>query len=153
MSSSLDHDVLKADLDAAAHALGVTIEAGQRSEVGDDDKIIRSRVLEVRLPKPTNISARFVREGLIARAKKLFIEEVEVGSSWFDDHVFVITSTKEATGRLLGERRVQLALILLVDKTRSVEIEGDVVRVCDQNALDDGRDASAELLALAAHLM
>ena len=45
--------------------------------------------------------ARFVREGLIERAKKLFVDEVEVGSSWFDDHVYVVTSTREATAALL----------------------------------------------------
>ncbi len=153
MPLSLDHDLLRADLDAAARTLGLSIQTQEHTEASEGGRITRSRVLEVRLPKASHVYARFVREGLVARAKKLFVDEVEVGSAWFDDHVFVITSSKEATARLLAERRVQLALIMLVDETRSVEIDGDCVRVRDEDAPDDGRDASAELLALAAHLI
>ena len=97
--------------------------------------------------------ARFVREGLVERAKKLFVDEVEVGSSWFDDHVYVVTSTREATAALLENKRVQQALILLVNPSRTVEVDRDTVRVVDDDALDDGRDTSAELLALVAHLV
>jgi hypothetical protein len=90
---------------------------------------------------------------LLERAKKLFREEVEAGSAWFDDAVYVLTSTREATARLLEHARVQQALILLVDPTRHVEIAEDSVCVVDSDAADDGRDASAELLALVAHLV
>ncbi len=153
MTLSLDHDNLKSDLEAAARALGVSIRSEERNEAGEGARVTRSRVQEVRLPKASQVRARFAREGLIARAKKLFVEEVEVGAAWFDDHVFVITSTKEATAHLLSERRVQVALVMLVDETRTVEIDGDVVRVHDDDAPDDGRDAAAELLAVVAHLV
>jgi hypothetical protein len=44
---------------------------------------------------------------------------------------------------------VQQALLLLVDATRSVYVHGNVLRVVDEDAPDDGADAKAELLALA----
>lgn len=149
----LDHAVLKADLAAAQRALGVTIERidGERY-VDADGRVVRSRTLQVKLPRPTGIRACFVREGLIERVKKLFVHEVEVGCAWFDDHIYVITSTKEATAAWLASQRVQQALILLVDSTRHVQLDNDVLRVVDEEARDDGRDASAELLALVAHL-
>ncbi|MFT3925702.1 MAG: hypothetical protein QM778_24385 [Myxococcales bacterium] len=149
----LDHDLLKADLAAAQEELGVVIRSEQTTHAGDGGRMVRERVLEVKLPKRSPVCARFVREGLIERAKKLFVDEVEVGSSWFDDHVYVVTSTREATSALLESERVQQALILLVDPSRHVEVDHDTVRVVDDDALDDGRDASAELLAFVAHLV
>jgi hypothetical protein len=153
MTRQLDHDVLKADLDAAQAALNVRIERDEQKEVGEGGRVLRTRTLKVRLPKPGPVSARFVREGLVERARKFFTDEVEVGSPWFDDHVYVITSTREATARFLANVRVQQALILLVDPTRCVTVEPDLVCVIDEDAPDDGRDASAELLALVAHLL
>jgi hypothetical protein len=149
----LDHDVLKADIEGSARRLGVELVRGEQEEPAENGRVLRERSLEVRLPNKSGISARFVREGLVERAKKLFVHEVEAGCSWFDDHVYVVTSTREATERLLSHKRVQQALILLVDPTRHVCIDDDVVRVIDEDAPDDGRDASAELLALAAHLV
>jgi hypothetical protein len=149
----LDHDVLKADLEGAQAELGVTIRNEQNTTVGDGGRVVRERTLEVKLPRRSPVCARFVREGLVERAKKLFVDEVEVGSSWFDDHVYVVTSTREATSALLENKRVQQALILLVDPSRTVEVDRDTVRVVDDDALDDARDASAELLALVAHLL
>lgn len=153
MTLSLDHDKLKADLDGAARTLGVSVRSVQRNEVCETTRVTRIRLLEVRLPKPCGIRARFVREGLVARARKLFADEVEVGAAVFDDHVFVITGTQAATARLLERKRVQVALLMLVDGTRSVEIDHDVIRVHDDDAPDDGRDATAELLAIVAHVL
>jgi len=149
----LDHDALKADLEGAQAELGVTIRSQQGPRVGEGGRVTRERTLEVKLPKRSPVCARFVREGLVERAKKLFVDEVEVGSSWFDDHVYVVTSTREATSALLENKRVQQALILLVNPSRTVEVDRDTVRVVDDDALDDGRDTSAELLALVAHLV
>ena len=150
---NLDHDVLKADLEAAAQALGVSILSEERKHAGDNGRVIRERTLVVRLPKPTAVEARFVREGLVERAKKLFVDEVEAGCTWFDDHVYVVTSTREATEQLLSHKRVRQALILLVSPSRHVVVQRDAVHVVDEDAPDDGRDASAELLALLAHLL
>jgi hypothetical protein len=150
---NLDHDVLKADLAAAETQLGVEIRSEQQAGSNGNGRPLRGRLLEVKLPVRSPICARFVREGLVERAKKLFVDEVEVGSSWFDDHVYVVTSTREATAAFLQDQRVQQALILLVDPSRHVEIDHDSVRVIDDDAQDDGRDASAELLALVAHLV
>ena len=149
----LDHDVIKADLAQAQAELGVEIRIEQSTGATDGGRVVRERTLEVKLPKRSPVCARFVREGLIERAKKLFVDEVEVGSSWFDDHVYVVTSTREATAALLENKRVQQALILLVDPSRHVEVDRDTVRVIDDDAVDDARDASAELLALVAHLV
>jgi hypothetical protein len=149
MTISDEHHLLKADLDAAAQALGVTVRRDQRL----DDHGKRQRVIEVTLPAPTPITARFVRENLARRAEKLFVKEVEVGSSWFDDLIFVITSTRKETAALLAHKRVQQALILLVDDDRHVAIEGNTLKLVDGDAIDDGRDAMAELLALAHHLV
>jgi hypothetical protein len=149
----LDHDVLKADLEGAQAELGVTIRNEQTTSASEGGRVVRERTLEVKLPKRSPVCARFVREGLVERAKKLFVDEVEVGSSWFDDHVYVVTSTREATSALLENKRVQQALILLVDPSRTVEVDRDTVRVVDDDAIDDARDASAELLALVAHLL
>jgi|GEM_PF-4233264 len=149
----LDHDFLKADLEGAQQELGVAIRVEQHDEPGDGGRLVRARTLEIKLPKRSPVCARFVREGLIERAKKLFVDEVEVGSSWFDDHVYVVTSTRGATEALLEHKRVQQALILLVDPSRHVEVDHDTVRVVDEDAADDGRDASAELLAFVAHLV
>jgi hypothetical protein len=153
MDWELDHAVLKADLAAAEQALGVSVQRSQESTIADEGRLVRARTLEVRLPKRSGIRASFVREGLLERVKKLFVDEVEVGCAWFDDHIYVISSTREATEAWLASPRVQQALILLVDATRHVDIDEDVVRVIDEDARDDGRDASAELLALVAHLV
>jgi hypothetical protein len=147
----LDHAKLKADLEGAQRALGITLRRDQKSHI-EDGRVVRARTLEAKLPQPASVCASFVREGWIERAKKLFVDEVEVGSCWFDDLVYVVTSTNEATTNFLSRPRVQQALILLVDETRHVEVARDMVRVVDEDARDDGRDASAELLALAAHL-
>ncbi len=149
----LDHDALKADLERAQAELGVTIRSEQSSQLREGGRVVRARTLEVKLPTRSPVCARFVREGLVERAKKLFVDEVEVGCSWFDDHVYVVTSTREATSALLENKRVQQALILLVAPLRTVEVDRDTVRVVDDDAEDDGRDASAELLALVAHLV
>jgi hypothetical protein len=154
MPVSLEHHLLKADLDGAAHSLGVVIERNDAPNMSDGGgRAARTRVLRAKLPEATDVCARFVREGFLERAMKLFVDEVEVGASWFDDLVYVVTSTPAATSELLKERRVQQALVMLVDPTRSVEIEGYEVRVIDEDAPDDGRDAMAELLALSAHVM
>jgi hypothetical protein len=148
MTISDEHHLLKADLDGAAAALGVTIQREQKL----DDKGRRQRIVVVTLPTPTAVVARFVRENLARRAEKLFVHEVEVGSAWFDDLIFVITSTREATSAFLAHKRVQQALILLVDDDRHVEVAGNELRLVDDDTVDDGRDALAELLALANHL-
>jgi hypothetical protein len=153
MPVSLEHHTLKADLQGAARALDIVIERDDEKVPPEGGgRVLRTRVLRARLPHPTDVCARFVREGFLERAKKLFVDEIEVGSSWFDDLVYVVTSTPGPTAALLKERRVQQALVLLVDPTRSVEIEELEVRVIDEDAPDDGRDALAELLALAAHV-
>jgi hypothetical protein len=148
MTHSDEHHVLKANLDAAAAALGVTVQRTQQL----DDHGRRQRAVVVTLPAPTPVCARFVRESFLRRAEKLFVKEVEVGSAWFDDLIFVITSTREATAAFLAHKRVQQALILLIDDDRHVQVEGDELRLVDSDARDDGRDALAELLALATHL-
>ena len=144
-----EHHVLKADLDGSAEALGVTVRREQKL----DDKGRRQRVVVVTLPAVTPVSARFVRENLARRAEKLFVNEVEVGSAWFDDLIFVITSTREQTAAFLAHKRVQQALILLVDDDRHEEVEGNELRLIDDDTVDDGRDALAELLALANRLV
>jgi hypothetical protein len=149
MPISDEHHLLKADLEGAARQLGVTIE--RKQSIGDDGA--RAREVQLTLPKPTGIRARFVREDLIRRAEKLFVDEVEVGSAWFDDLIFVITSTRAETAAFLADKRVQQALILLVDEDRHVQVDGDKLCLIDEDARDDGRDALAELLALAHHLV
>lgn len=153
MPISLEHDALKADLDGAAAALGVAVLRKDVREPSLSGRVDRQRTLTVKLPAPSAVHARFVREGLLERAKKLFVEEVEVGSTVFDDLIYVVTDTKEATSALLRKQRVQQALLLLVVETRFVEIEGSELRVVDSDSPDDGRDATAEALAIAAHLL
>jgi hypothetical protein len=153
MQISLEHDRLKADLTGAAQALGVKVVRNENKRASLTGRMDRQRILVVGLPKPTSVHARFVREGLLERAKKLFVDEVEVGSAVFDDLIYVVTTTRQATEALIMHGRVQQALLLLVDETRSVEIEGDELRIVDDDAPDDGRDATAEALAIAAHLL
>jgi hypothetical protein len=148
MTISDEHHLLKADLEGAAQALGVTVTREQRVE--DSGK--RVREVTVTLSKPSRVVARFVRENALRRAEKLFVKEVEVGSAWFDDLIFVITSTREATGAFLAHKRVQQALMLLVDDDRCVEVQGSTLKLVDVDTHDDGRDAVAELLAIAVHL-
>ena len=76
-----------------------------------------------------------------------------MGSAVFDDLIYVVTSTRDATAALLEHGRVQQALLLLVDESRHVEVEGNEIRIVDDDARDDGRDATAEALALAAYLI
>jgi hypothetical protein len=149
MAISDEHHLLKADLEGAARELGVTIE--RKHVTSDHGK--RVREVELTLPRPTEVCARFVREDLIRRAEKLFVDEVEVGSAWFDDLIFVITSTRAATAAFLADKRVQQALILLVDDDRHVQVDKDKLLLIDEDTNDDGRDALAELLALAKHLL
>jgi hypothetical protein len=153
MPISLEHDRLKADLAAAQNALGVRVEKSETNMPSITGRNARERVVCVTLPKSSNINARFVREGLLERAKKWIVDEVEVGSAIFDDLIYIITNTREATSALLMHPRVQQALLLLVDETRHVEIEGEQLRVVDDYAPDDGKDALAEALAIAAHLV
>jgi hypothetical protein len=148
MTISDEHHLLKADLEGAASALGVTVTREQHLD--DDGK--RVRLVSVALPTPTRVNAKFVRENALRRAEKLFIKEVEVGSAWFDDLIFVITATRSETAAFLAHKRVQQALILLVDDDRHVEISGSTLKLFDADTRDDGRDATAELLALAVHL-
>jgi hypothetical protein len=149
MRISDEHHVLKADLDGAARALGVEVRREQ--SLGDGGR--RVRTLTVVLPEPTAVRARFVRENLLRRAEKLFVNELEVGSAWFDDLIYVITGTREETAAFLAHKRVQQALMLLVDEDRWVEVSGSELKMVDEDAADDGRDARAELLALAQHLL
>jgi len=149
MRISDEHHVLKADLDGAARALGVEVLREQQL----DDMGRRVRTLTVSLPEPTPVRARFVRESFLRRAEKLFVKELEVGSAWFDDLIFVITTTREDTARFLAHKRVQQALVLLVDEDRWVEVSGSELKLIDEDAGDDGRDARAELLALAQFLL
>jgi hypothetical protein len=149
MAMSDEHHILKADLDGAAKALGVSLRREQHA----NEHGRTTRVITLELPEPTPVRARFVRESLLRRAKKLFVDEVEVGSAWFDDLIYVITSTRESTAQFLRERRVQQALIMLVDDDCCVEIEQQTVRLIDEDASPEGRDALAELLALATHLL
>lgn len=153
MPISLEHDALKADLKGAADALGVQITRVDQKQPSLTGRVDRQRRLTISLPAPGPVSARFVREGLLERAKKLFVREVEVGSALFDDLIYIVTDTAQATGQLLAKQRVQQALLLLVDETRYVEIEGNELRVIDEDSPDDGRDATAEALAIAAHLL
>lgn len=148
MTISDEHHLLKADLEGAAEALGVTITREQHL----DEQGKRVREVSLTLPIATPVNARFVRENALRRAEKLFVKEVEVGSAWFDDLIFVITSTREETAAFLAHKRVQQALILLIDDDRSVEVQGQLVKLVDTDTRDDGRDAVAELLALAVHL-
>jgi hypothetical protein len=153
MDISLEHDALKADLKGAAAALGIEVDRVDAKQPSMTGRIDRQRTLTLRLPAAVQVSARFVREGLLERAKKLFVEEVEVGSALFDDLIYVVSDTPERTRALLAAPRVQQALLLLVDETRYVEIEGNELRVVDSDSPDDGRDAIAEALAIAAHLL
>jgi hypothetical protein len=153
MTISLEHDKLKADLSGSAAALGVKVVRNEIKRASLTGRLDRHCTLMVALPKATQINARFVREGFLERAKKLFVDEVEVGSAVFDDLIYVVTSTRDATAALLEHGRVQQALLLLVDESRHVEVEGDEIRIVDDDARDDGRDATAEALALAAFLM
>lgn len=148
MTLSDEHHVLKADLDGACQALGVTVQREQRTENGSI-----ARTVTVTLPHSVPVRARFVRESFLRRAKKLFVSEVEVGSAWFDDLIYVMTTTREATAAFLQPKRVQQALMLLVDEERHVQIDGNVLKLVDSDARDEGRDALAELLALAKHLL
>jgi hypothetical protein len=152
MPISLEHHELKADLVGAASALGVSIACDESRDSDGDGAGTRRRVLTAALPRPTGVAARFVNQGILERAKKVFLNEIEVGSSWFDESIYVSTSTREATEKALENPRAQQALILLVDPSRRVEIEDTVIRVSDDDVRDDGRDATAELLALAACL-
>ena len=149
MPISDEHHLLKADLPGAMKALGVTVSREQRD--GEHGRLCR--IVTVTLPEPTAVRARFVRESFLRRAEKLFVSEVEVGSAWFDDLIFVITTTRATTAEFLSEKRVQQALILLVDEERRVEVEERTLRLVDGDARDEGRDALAELLALASHLI
>lgn len=153
MDISLEHDALKADLKGAAAALGVEVKRVDVKQLSLTGRLDRQRTLVLRLPAVSPANARFMREGLLERAKKLFAAEVEVGSALFDDLIYVVTDTPAETAALLAKPRVQQALLLLVDETRYVEIEGDQLRVVDSDSPDDGRDATAEALAIAAHLL
>jgi hypothetical protein len=147
MTISLDHSELKNDPEGAARALGVVLS---RHEEQSDEA--RRRVLEARLPKSAGVEARFCHEGLLTRLRRLFADEVEAGESLFDDHVFVATSTRESTAALLSQPRAQVALMMLINPSRYVEVLGDLVRVVDDDAQSSERDVCAELLALAALL-
>jgi hypothetical protein len=147
MTISLDHSELKNDPEGAAKALGVVLSRHE-----EQAENTRRRVLEARLPKSAGIEARFCAEGLMTRLRKLFGDEVEVGESLFDDHVYVATSTRESTTALLSRPRAQVALMMLVNPSRYVEVLGDLVRVVDDDAQSSERDVCAELLALAALL-
>jgi hypothetical protein len=153
MSISLQHHDLKADPQAAATAMGVTLGRQDSRETSENGRLCTRRVLTAMLPKPCGVQARFVHQGFVERAKKLFVNEVEVGSTFFDEGIYVSTDTREATQRLLESKRTQQALLLLVDPSRYVEVESSVVRVSDDDVHDDGRDATAELLALAGCLL
>lgn len=153
MEISLEHDKLKADLKGAAEKLGVKVISQEQRRPSLTGRVDRQVLLTVALPREQPVHVRFVQEGFLERAKKLFFEEVEVGSAVFDDMIYVVTTTREATAALLAHERVQQALLLLVDETRHVEIEGAEIRVLDSDAPGDSRDATAEALALAAHLV
>jgi len=153
MDISLEHDKLKADLKGTAAALGVQIVREESMHPSVSGRADREVQLVISLPKPVSLHVRFVHEGFLERAKKLFVEEVQVGSAEFDDLIYVVTTTREATLALLAHQRVQQALLKLVGERRHVEIEGAELRVLDSDAPGDYRDVTAEALALAAHLL
>jgi len=149
MTQALEHHVLKADPYGIAKNAEITLESNETVEPSVSGRSQRTRIYKATLPGPTGLEARFVHEGWLERAKKHFVDEVEVGCADFDDAIFVVTSTRAQTAAFLGSPRVQQALLLLVDATRSVYVHGNVLRVVDEDAPDDGADAKAELLALA----
>jgi hypothetical protein len=149
MDHALEHHVLKADISGIAARAQISLSVSEETEPTVSGRRFRERVYTAKLPAPTGIDARFVREGWLERAKKRFVDEIEIGSSTFDDAIYVMTSTHELTRSYLAQPRVQAALLLLVDATRCVEVHGDTIRVLDDDAPDSGVDAQAELLALA----
>lgn len=149
MPISDEHHVLKADLEGAIRSLGVEV----RNERRVAEQRGAARAITLTLPKSTPVKARFMRESFVQRAKKLFVDEVEVGAAWFDDLIYVMTSTRDETAEFLKQKRVQQALILLVDDARCVEVEDRTVRLIDEEGREPGRDVVAELLALAANLI
>jgi hypothetical protein len=149
MTQALEHHVLKADPYGIAKSADITLESKETVEPSVSGRSQRTRIYKATLPRSVGIEAHFVREGWLERAKKHFVDEIEVGSAHFDDAIFVVTSTRSETAAFLSSVRVQQALLLLVDATRSVYAQGNVLRVVDEDAPDDGSDAKAALLALA----
>jgi hypothetical protein len=133
--------------------IALTCEERTEKEVNPNGRIVQKRILEVKLPSEKHgVHARFVQQGFVERTKKIFVDEVEVGNAPFDDSIYVVTDTRAPTARLLGQARVQEALIRLVGPTSYVEIEPGLVRAVDEQPVEDGKVAKAELLAVAAHL-
>lgn len=149
MDEILEHHVLKANTAGIATRSGITLRVSEQVDPTVSGRRLRERVYTATVPRSTGLEARFVREGWLERTKKRFVHELEVGSATFDDAIYVVTSTRERTAAFLANRRVQQALLLLVDATRCVEVSGDHISVIDDDAPDDGADALAELLALA----
>jgi hypothetical protein len=136
-----------------AAALGVVISVEHTKSANPNGRLTPSRVIQAKLPGPTGLRARFVEQGLVESAKKLFLTEVEVGAAEFDDHVYVVTSTHEATRRMLDSATVQSALRSLVKDGSSVVVEGDTVRAVQEERVDDDSDDIASVLAVAAALL
>ena len=153
MTVSLDHQAVKTHLDETTRDLGISLHTVEHADVNSNLRVVHGRIMDVYLPHGAEIRATFSHERFIDQVKRLFKHHAfEVGVSAFDERVHVVTSTPEATRRLLSHARVQEALLLLVTRTRRVEIVDDIVRAIDQDASEAQDDVAAELIALAAYL-
>jgi hypothetical protein len=153
MITSLDHSAVKTHLDETTRDLGISVHTVEHEDVNPNIRVVHGRIMDVYLPHPVQVRASFSHERFIDQVKRLFKHHAfEVGVSAFDARVHVATSTPEPTRRLLSHARVQEALLLLITKTRRVEIADDIVRAIDQDANEAQEDVAAELVALTAYL-
>ena len=107
---------------ASRLALGDRISTREwttRVRTGNSTTTFYHMAVDVVPHAPFEVSARFTREGMWEKLKKLFMREVQVGDPMFDDFVHVGTRDPESTLALLGHSGVQSVLMsLLADHER-----------------------------------
>lgn len=153
--TGLDVEALAKDLEGAAARLGVRLEATEEREASDGGRVTVTHTLRVVLPEGASaVRARFVRQGWAERAKKIFVDEIEVGEPRFDDAVYIATDTPDATRALVGHARAREALVALAERDCVVDVRPGELVVVHEHALGgESERESALALALAAHLL
>lgn len=142
---------LSADLTAAQARLGARIESKEEKRAQQNARVTRHREHHVALERG-GFAARFVKQGWAERAKKLFVQEVEVGDKRFDDAVYIATDAPDAVRAFLQHERVREALVALVQWDCVIDVTSTELVVSVDDAIARSEDEAAEALALYAFL-
>ena len=101
-----------------------------------------------------SVTADFSREGMLAKLRKLFQREIQVGDPIFDDFVYISTRQREDTEALLRRSGAQSTLMDLLCRFDRVSFNNGTFELYkqDTNPIAFGDEGALAVCALLAHI-